>query len=413
MQYNKKTNKNKKSLLISTSSNDISTDSSSYLSSISDIIDSGLSSVEKLLNFEEKDITIDKNQFINDDFTKLCKNHDYIPTVNDAVKRIVVLGDIHGDYKLTIKLLQIAKVIKYDPKIDENIHWIGGETVVVQVGDQIDRCRPHTALNCGTDKTKNDEGSDIKILKLFTDLHEKAKKDGGKVISLLGNHELMNASGELGYVSKMGLDEFTDYIDEKNPELKFENGEEARRHAFKPGNELGTFLGCTRVSCIIIGSNLFVHAGMLDIILEELDIIKKDDLQNIDILVRKWLLGLINKEYITHIINGSDTSMFWTRILGNIPRNMSNENNECVKHIGEVLKLFTIGSIIIGHTPQSFIHGHGINSVCDDKVWRVDNGSSAAFDIFDKDYIKSGKKNKHREPQVLEIIDDKVYNVLS
>ena len=32
---------------------------------------------------------------------------------------------------------------------------------------------------------------------------------------------------------------------------------------------------------MIIGSNLFVHAGMLDTILERLHIIKKDDLQKI------------------------------------------------------------------------------------------------------------------------------------
>jgi hypothetical protein len=36
--------------------------------------------------------------------------------------RIIVLGDIHGDWELTIKLLKLAKVI------DDNNKWIGGET---------------------------------------------------------------------------------------------------------------------------------------------------------------------------------------------------------------------------------------------------------------------------------------------
>lgn len=356
----------------------------------------------------------DVNEFILQDFVKLCKNYEYIPSIHPKTRRIVVLGDIHGDEKLALEMLKIGKVISIDS--DENIEWIGGDTVVVQVGDQIDRCRPHSvdSLSCNVfGSTINDEASDIKIMKLFTELHYKAKKYEGKVISLLGNHELMNSLGYMDYVSKMNFSEFNDYIDMNNPSLKFNSGEDARRHAFKPGNEMAVFMGCTRVSCLIIGSNLFVHAGIIDIIMDKLKIKKRNDVENIDITVRKWLLGLINKEYVKHIINASEKSMFWTRILGNIPYDVSNENTECIDHIKNVLSVLEIGHIIVGHTPQSFLHGHGINGICNDKIWRVDNGSSSAFHGYDKKYDKeTGNVDENRKPQVLEILDDSQFNIL-
>jgi hypothetical protein len=384
-------------------------ESTSYSESDTSFI---ISSTSEYIKIESESESDNYNEFITDDFVKLCKNYDYIPTVQPKTRRIIALGDIHGDYPLVLKLLKIGKVIDIDGA--DNINWIGGDTIVVQVGDQIDSCRPKSInADCNIEgSTINDEGNDILILQFFTDLHYKAKEHGGQVISLLGNHELMNVTGYMDYVSKMNLDKFKDYKDDKKPELKFNTEKEARYHAFKPGNEFGTYLGCTRVSCVIIGSNLFVHAGIIDSILDELKVKKQKDIESIDIKIRKWLLGLINKEYIKHIINGSEKSMFWTRILGNIPHNMSSENNKCIEHIGNVVKILQIGKIVIGHTPQSFIHGQGINSVCDNSVWRVDNGSSHAFHGFDKDYLATGKININREPQVLEILNDTQFNIL-
>ena len=61
--------------------------------------------------------------------------------------------------------------------------------------------------------------------------------------------------------------------------------------------------------------------------------------------------------------------------------------------------------MVVGHTPQI---ANGINSTCNDTVWRVDIGASQAFDVFDK------IKNSGRKPSVLEIVDDgKEFNILS
>ena len=101
------------------------------------------------------------------------------------VPRIIVIGDVHGDWDRTLKVLKIAKVI------DQSNNWIGGNTVVVQLGDQIDRCRFSNIPCYIQGATEYDEGNDLKLLKYFTQLHKQAQKHGGAVYSLLGNHEVM------------------------------------------------------------------------------------------------------------------------------------------------------------------------------------------------------------------------------
>ena len=59
-----------------------------------------------------------------------------MPSTLPPTNRILVLGDIHGDFNMLIKLLRKGNVINKSNK------WIGKDTVVVQVGDQIDSCRP-------------------------------------------------------------------------------------------------------------------------------------------------------------------------------------------------------------------------------------------------------------------------------
>ena len=130
----------------------------------------------------------------------------------------------------------------------------------------------------------------------------------------------------------------------------------------------------------------------------------------ININIRKWLLGIIEQREIEHIINNPETSMFWTRLLGVIKPNTSLNDPVCKDNISKILELFKIGSIIIGHTPQSFVKNKDINSTCSNKVWRVDNGSSSAFDKFDEK-TKKGSINPNRRTQYLTIINDNKYYI--
>ena len=94
-----------------------------------------------------------------------------------GVDRIVAIGDIHGDYQNYITVLKEAGVVNNRGK------WAAGETHVVQVGDIPDR---------GPDT--------LKIIEHLQKLEKQAKKAGGYLHLLIGNHEYMNVSGDLSYV---------------------------------------------------------------------------------------------------------------------------------------------------------------------------------------------------------------------
>merc|ERR1712113_75558 len=63
--------------------------------------------------------------------------------------------------------------------------WAGNDDVLVQTGDIVDR---------GDDA--------VAIYHLFQVLRKQAKRAGGQVINLLGNHELMNINMDWRYVSQ-------------------------------------------------------------------------------------------------------------------------------------------------------------------------------------------------------------------
>lgn len=357
-------------------------------------------------------------------WTEKCSRYNIKsqPSILPAVKRIIVIGDIHGDWDMTMKVLRVAKLI------DNNGNWIGGETVVVQVGDQVDRCR-YTGIPCNKkDATNPDEGNDWKILQYFTKLHEQALKVGGAVYSLIGNHELMNVKGDFRYVSYEGLGEFDNYkyinkqneeinyyLNDKGEEVKFKNGEDARRWAFSPGNPISEFLACTRQMALIIGSNLFVHAGIVPFIA------KKYSVKNLNQLMSLYLFNIL-KDSSKHndmfnsndIFNSSNYSPLWNRVFGNIGKQKYDKYSQkdledkslCDKLLVPLKEIYKVDKIFVGHTP---LLDNGIGSVCNGKVWLTDYGLSKAFDKFDKNALtdsESYHRSSYRQAQVLEILDD-------
>ena len=102
-----------------------------------------------------------------------------------GVERIVAVGDVHGDLDQFVTVLRSAGVI------DSKNKWKGGKTHLVQTGDIPDR-GPGTR----------------KILDLLMDLEKQAKKAGGMVHPLIGNHEAMNLYGDLRYVTPEEFEAF-------------------------------------------------------------------------------------------------------------------------------------------------------------------------------------------------------------
>ena len=327
-----------------------------------------------------------------------CDKYLPLPTViNDPnISRIIAIGDVHGDMKLIIKLLLSVDVIEkvvqaYDDTLsvivdNQTIYykWIGKKTCIVQIGDQIDSYRPNNII-------KNDNADDINILKFFTDLHNLARKNSScGVYSLLGNHELMNVNGNFNYVSPANINIF------KN--------EEERKEAFARGKEYAIFLACTRHSVIVINNFLFIHGGIER---EFLDNFRgRDKLTILNRIVQKWLLNNLDKYNSLNMkeLLSSGSSPFWTRILGNskqLPPNLPSTATECKDIVDPVLNYldtYKIKGMVIGHTPQI---NDGINSTCDNKLWRIDVAASYAFDSETE--TETIKINKKREPQLLEI----------
>lgn len=46
---------------------------------------------------------------------------------------MLAVGDLHGDYQKTRQAFEAAGIV------DDTDHWAGGNSTVVQVGDQLDR----------------------------------------------------------------------------------------------------------------------------------------------------------------------------------------------------------------------------------------------------------------------------------
>lgn len=112
--------------------------------------------------------------------------------------RIVAVGDVHGGHKEFIEILQSAGLV------DSSGGWIGGRATLVQTGDLLDR---------GPD----DRG----VMDFLMRLEKEAKRHHGKVISLLGNHEVMNIMGDLRYVSLEAYEGFVDKGSEKRRQRAF------------------------------------------------------------------------------------------------------------------------------------------------------------------------------------------------
>ena len=345
------------------------------------------------VRYIREDFTDFQNEF-NKVWSNKCMDYNFQPSILPKKDRIIVMGDIHGDWDLTIELFKLANLI------DDNMNWIGKDTVVVQVGDQIDRCR-FNGIDCSDiNATKDDEASDIKILHFFTKLHNMAQKDGGAVYSLIGNHELMNVMGKMDYVSYKGRKEFENY----DAPSEYKTGEEKRRWAFKQGNEISNFLGCTRHLAIKIGSNLFVHAGILP------DVANKYSIEELNRLLKLYLWNkLENKEKYNDIFY-SNNSPLWNREIGGIAykkygintQHINTKELTCIDILSPMEKIYKVGKIFVGHTP---IINNGISHICDEKIWLTDVAGSKAFD-------NTAPKVHTRKAQVLEILNDNIINVL-
>jgi hypothetical protein len=56
---------------------------------------------------------IDNDDFINNEYPKFCSAYNYVPAILPKTRRIIAIGDIHGDFNLAIKLSYYSFVIAF------------------------------------------------------------------------------------------------------------------------------------------------------------------------------------------------------------------------------------------------------------------------------------------------------------
>jgi hypothetical protein len=151
----------------------------------------------------------------------------------EGVERVVAVGDIHGAYGELVTILTGTGVI------DEDLAWSGGRTHLVSLGDLLDR---------------GDHGR--QVMDLLMRLGPEAAAAGGAVHVVLGNHEVMNLTGDLRYVD---AGDYLQFGSEARAGLPA--GYRERRAALAPDGVYGRWLMELPVA-IVVNDTLFVHGGL-------------------------------------------------------------------------------------------------------------------------------------------------------
>lgn len=314
-------------------------------------------------------------------------------------RRIVAVGDLHGDLDKARRAFQLAGVLGVD---DGQDLWTGEDALLIQLGDVLDR---------GQDE--------LAILSLLRSLDIQAKAKGGAVFQVNGNHETINVEGDFRYVESGGFDEcaaFLEYLNEcgNSSEEAFVNwhsvsrrwkedrnmspnwaawnlverqkGVIARSVLFRPGGPIACELARHPVA-LMVNDWVFCHGGLLPHHVEY-------GLVRMNMGVSRWMKGLSSDDgsppEIPFIATRGYDSVVWNRLYSKDVSELENfQVNQIQAILEDTLQMLGAKAMVVGHTPQYT----GANCEYNCSIWRIDVGMS------------SGVLNSR--PEVLEIRDGK------
>ena len=285
--------------------------------------------------------------------------------------KIIAMGDIHGDYDAYHDIMLAAELI------DSDGDWIGGKTTFVQTGDVADR---------GPDSRK--------IIEHLKKLQKQARKKGGKVITLIGNHEAMNMTADLRYVHEGEYDAFKteesetlryriylankDVIEtfykSQSPELttdairaKWEAtsplGKLEHQAAWGPKGDIGKWV-LKNPAVALIEGNLFAHGGLSQKYITK-------SLKDINKAAKQALKAQDASE--ESIINDPLGPLWYRGLVAE--KATSAEGFEGLTpeiEVDRVLEAYDAKRIILGHTPER----QGIKASYAGKLIQIDTGMS-------------------------------------
>ena len=307
----------------------------------------------------------DKSEFFvqtdnyNEKFSvRLKSNLSIEPSLYPEQQKIFVLSDIEGDFRAFKKLLQVNGII------DANYNWTFGTGHLVCNGDFFDRGQQVT-----------------EVLWLIYSLEEKAKRAGGYVHFILGNHEIMNLNNDVRYVRQKYKDNASKIVNNYN-------------NLYGEDSELGRWL---RTKNIIekIGGVIFVHGG----ISKEVNDLSLP-IDKINELARPYYtadnIARNSSNTALSLIYSYSFSPFWYRqyYQDQEVKVYSNKNGldtvykTPVKVIDEILNEYGATHIVTGHT--HVMHGDKITVHYEGKILNTDTdhagGKSEALVITEDKY---------------------------
>jgi hypothetical protein len=303
-----------------------------------------------------------------------------IPSTWTGVRKIIVVGDLHGDYE------NFEKIIKGIGLVDSGLHWKAGDTHFVQTGDIMDR---------GPDARK--------IMDVLMPLEGEAEAAGGKVHVLIGNHEELNIGGVIRrYPDYVTWPQFVSFLPdnfrqrqerelEKRLGIAEARGDHTPREALAEefwnnlkndpdawheylvnfNEKYGKWL--LRHNIIIkIDETVFVHGG----ISEKFSLW---GLQKINDLYRRELNDIQSALVFGESTYPSQIELayrpdgpLWYRDLATVPEpDMREEVDRILANLGAK-------HLVIAHTPRTAVTREQMRRF-DGKVWIVDTGISRAY----------------------------------
>jgi len=223
-------------------------------------------------------------------------------------EKILVISDLHGRLDAFVAFMKGNKVI------DDEFNWIFGKNRLIIIGDAFDR---------GVD----DNG----ILWLIYKLEEEAETAGGRIDFILGNHEDLVLKGDFRYVHKSHL-----AFSEKTG-LTYND-------LYSSNTVLGRWLR-SKPLIITVGTDLFVHAGISPVLVDNNYTIKE-----INKLSNDYFGYPTKKKNKLHprneLLFGSDGALWYRGLVVDTEKYKAISGPE----LKRVLKYFNVKRIIVGHS---------------------------------------------------------------
>jgi len=262
-------------------------------------------------------------------------------TAKYPYKRVIAIGDVHGDCDKLINILRHANLI------NRNNDWIAYNTALVQVGDLFDI------------------GSDVKrVLDLLIKLKDQAKRKRSVVHFLLGDHEIYNLRGRYTFITATDINSF--------------DGLKNREEALSINGKYGKVIRTEMNVALVLNDSIFVHSGLApefaEMGIDNINNQVKDILTNAPTLDELYEIGMKNGTHPLYI----------DPILSNkgplFDRAFADEDDSvlCPK-IEKTLQITNTKRMIVGHNTQDYGE---IKTRCNDKIIYIDIGLSSFYGDF-------------------------------